>query len=350
MSGSNWNLGSSQAETRLKNDPVIKDLQDTLASSFHQTLPDEGGYAILDFPNYSNIGDSAIFVGAAILCRNHFGRGPEFVCEADLRQLDRIAKLDPSLPLLLSGGGNFGDLYPRHQQFREAVLSRFPDRKIVQLPQSIHYENAANIQSSAAVINAHAGFTLMVRDHASRDFAREHFSCETLLVPDMAFMIGAVAPTAEPPLAILGLIRRDKESVLSGVDDLEGLPKPFEIVDWPAEQNYPSLIERLPRSIRAMLPPRLQDRKPETPTAYEFLARKRLETGFAILSRGEMVLTDRLHAHILSILLGKPHVVLDNSYRKIGNFADAWTDQAGFVRADSTADAIELIKGAAPSE
>jgi pyruvyl transferase EpsO len=48
------------------------------------------------------------------------------------------------------------------------------------------------------------------------------------------------------------------------------------------------------------------------------------------------VVTDRLHAHILCLLLGIPHAVLDNSYGKLTRFLDAWTgDIAGVHRADS---------------
>ncbi|WP_276524270.1 polysaccharide pyruvyl transferase family protein, partial [Enterobacter hormaechei] len=47
-------------------------------------------------------------------------------------------------------------------------------------------------------------------------------------------------------------------------------------------------------------------------------ARRRVERGLRLLSRGERIVTDRLHGHILSLLLGIPHVVLDNDYGKLG--------------------------------
>jgi pyruvyl transferase EpsO len=36
--------------------------------------------------------------------------------------------------------------------------------------------------------------------------------------------------------------------------------------------------------------------------------------------------TDRLHGHILSLLVGLPHAVVDNSYGKVGSFARLWTE------------------------
>ncbi len=37
----------------------------------------------------------------------------------------------------------------------------------------------------------------------------------------------------------------------------------------------------------------------------------------SLLSRGKVVITDRLHASISSLLLGKTHIMIDQSYGKI---------------------------------
>jgi exopolysaccharide biosynthesis predicted pyruvyltransferase EpsI len=69
-----------------------------------------------------------------------------------------------------------------------------------------------------------------------------------------------------------------------------------------------------------------------------------------LLSSGRVVITDRLHAHLLCLLAGIPHAVLDNSYGKLGGFLDRWTGEAaGVYRADSTEDAEDwaasLLRG-----
>jgi pyruvyl transferase EpsO len=76
---------------------------------------------------------------------------------------------------------------------------------------------------------------------------------------------------------------------------------------------------------------------------YSPLARQRLARGLRILSAGEVVITDRLHGHILSLMLGIPHVILDNSYGKLSSFHEAWTATADDVHfAASPADALRL--------
>lgn len=54
------------------------------------------------------------------------------------------------------------------------------------------------------------------------------------------------------------------------------------------------------------------------------LARRGLARGLAMLSQGEVVATDRLRAHILSVLLDIPHVLVDNSYGKVRGLAEQW--------------------------
>ena len=50
--------------------------------------------------------------------------------------------------ILLSGGGNFGDLYESHQEIREDVIANFPANRIIQLPQSISFHAGEALQSA----------------------------------------------------------------------------------------------------------------------------------------------------------------------------------------------------------
>ena len=63
-----------------------------------------------------------------------------------------------------------------------------------------------------------------------------------------------------------------------------------------------------------------------------------------MLSQGNVVITDRLHAHILSVLLGIPNIVLDNNYGKVHGYMEAWTSDAyKAFRASSPKEAFELL-------
>jgi hypothetical protein len=59
------------------------------------------------------------------------------------------------------------------------------------------------------------------------------------------------------------------------------------------------------------------------------------------ISRGCAIVIDRLHVHISSLLLGRPHAVLDNSYGKVRRFMSAFSDGTDLsYKATSLADGI----------
>ena len=111
--------------------------------------------------------------------------------------------------------------------------------------------------------------------------------------------IGMVQPPIEPTHDIVWLKRADMESLHSTLPEF---PPNLTIVvkDWfhikiPSGENLKE-------------------------TSYA-----RLRAAFKFLSRGKVIISDRLHAHILSVLLGKPNVMLDNSYKKVTSFHNTWT-------------------------
>ena len=57
--------------------------------------------------------------------------------------------------------------------------------------------------------------------------------------------------------------------------------------------------------------------------------------GVELLQPGRLIVSDRLHAHILSSLMRRPHLMLDNSYGKIARYIACWGDD-GLARPVST--------------
>jgi pyruvyl transferase EpsO len=61
-----------------------------------------------------------------------------------------------------------------------------------------------------------------------------------------------------------------------------------------------------------------------------------------LLSRGRVVITDRLHGHVLATLLGLPHCVMDSQYGKVRALWDTWTHEVpDAVWCDTLGEAIE---------
>ena len=78
--------------------------------------------------------------------------------------------------------------------------------------------------------------------------------------------------------------------------------------------------------------------------AFTGFARARVALGFAQIDRHKVLVTDRLHGHIMASLFGKPHVVIDNSYGKISNFIETWGMDNVTLRATDFAEAHEMAQ------
>jgi pyruvyl transferase EpsO len=164
-------------------------------------------------------------------------------------------------------------------------------------------------------------------------FAEKWFDCKALLCPDMAFFLGPLS--ASPPrFKLVGLCRGDKESsgALAGALQRFDFAHTVHVTDWildpsNSENRYTRAIRRLRRILLRMDPCNRV-----LGFLWNRLAAARLRRGIQILSLGELVVTDRLHGHILALLLGRPHIVMDNSNNKVSSFYRTWTLGSSITR------------------
>lgn len=292
--------------------PLIRRLRSAIDSTIGPVLGRPTRYALVDFPDHSNVGDSAIWLGEMAWLKSQRLPDPAYVCTADGYDPDELSSSVPSGPILIHGGGNFGDLWPRHQAFRERICREFPDRVILQMPQSVFFAEAAASVSARAIFSSHRSFIIFVRD-AQSAVQLNDFGCRTILCPDMAFCLGEIEIDATPEYWITTLLREDKESsdsVAWAKNMMSGIYR----FDWLEEQASAA------RTFR-----RYVEAREGRVQGYLRVAEYRLARGLALLAKGSAVATDRLHGHILCILLGLPHLLLDNSYGKLSAFHKNWT-------------------------
>lgn len=305
---------------------LIQGLRRHLLEGVGALLQGRRRVALVDFPNHPNVGDSAIWLGEVELLRQ-LGIAPVYTCDTLTYSRSGLARaLGSDGVILLHGGGNLGDVWPHHQALRERVVRDFSDRPIIQLPQSIQFHSEEGLARAREAFDAHPDLTLLCRDRYSLDFAREHFRCRSELAPDSAFMLDLRPLRGEADHDVMYLARSDVEKGddQAHLEDLSVLR-----CDWLEEPRTPliRLSDALSRQLvrRPSLDPLL--RRPVSAT-YTPMAWQRVRRGCALLSRGRVVVTDRLHAHILSLLMGIPHVFMDNNYGKNRRFFEVWTRDA----------------------
>ena len=318
----------------------------TLRDRITATLaPIVSGYtecALVGFPDSANVGDSAIWLGE-LAWLHDAGVRVAYRCHERDYDANMLAQSCPNGVIFLHGGGNLGDVWPRPQRLREHVIQDFPRRPIVQLPQTIKFGDRETLARARRVFDNHPDLTILVRDVASLDLADEEFRCGAVLCPDMAFYLGALSMSCVKDVDVLWLKRTDREAV---PDNLGAVGSGTVVTDW--LDPWPPAVRRLRETFQPLLmryPRRLRVLRRYSEATFDYQARQRMNIGCALLARGSVVVTDRLHGHILSLLLGIPHVVLDNSYGKVRQFHETWTKSMPHVRwAESPTDARAAAK------
>jgi pyruvyl transferase EpsO len=323
---------------------TVDDLRTRLERTVAGAVPHGARVALLDLPNHPNSGDNAIWLGElALLRRRHAHLA--YVCEThgyDARAVRRA--VGPNGVVLLHGGGNFGDEWPGYQALREQAVGELADLAIVQLPQSAQFGDDVARARAAAALGDHPRLTLLCRDLPSCETARALAPRATVeLCPDAAFALRPVQRRGTPPGLPLWLARTDRERRAARLAPPSGYGV---VTDWGEADLSEDALRALSRDAgqratkRSWLAPAAV---PALAALHRGLTTRRVREALALLASAPVVVTDRLHAHILCLLLGVPHVVVDTGYGKLRRFVDAWTHDNPLVRvAADAAEAEEL--------
>jgi exopolysaccharide biosynthesis predicted pyruvyltransferase EpsI len=311
---------------------LVSALNERIGEALDPLIPAGAPVALVGFPNHPNVGDSAIWLGERAWLKRRRA-DVRYACDdvSSYSGRDLARCLGPDGIVLLHGGGNFGDVWPEHQAFRERVISDHRARPIVQLPQSLQFSEGANLRAARRAVRPARNLVVLCRDRPSLETAAE-LGAEARLCPDLAFSLGHLDERSRPTRDLVWLGRTDTERRRAAEAEVD-----VETVDWLDEAGSPRAVvtyDRL-RSL-SLRYGRFRARRPRAsaldrrllPLAYDGLARRRLRYGLGLLSQGRIVVTDRLHGHILSLLLGKRHVLFDSGYGKLTRFHELWSGPA----------------------
>lgn len=321
-------------------------MRDTLVDAFRPLLSDIHEVVVVGFDAHTNAGDSMIWLGQIRLLRT-LGinvRGVARVGTFDERTLRR---LPPHVAVVLTGGGNFGDLWPYLQLYRERIIEAAAGRRVVQLPQSLCFRDETNIHLVRNILAHHGDVLLTWRDGPSYESALELFpETPSVLAPDVAFALGPMETTDQPKFPLVCISRHDHEGgELCAVRLDDGMH-----VDWATGGSFSTKRRRdailtvlnLGRRSGLFLGNQFRT------AMYAAYASSTVQLAKSLVSSAEVVVSDRLHAHVLCIQLEIPHVMVDTRYGKISSFIDTWTADSNLVSVvSSPREAIELARSIA---
>ena len=310
---------------------LIASLRDSIQEVLDRLLPPGTSVAHVGFPDHWNAGDPAIWLGEEALLAE---RGCRIVYQCSLRNYEKAAmrRLARDATIIICGGGNLGDLWPNHQLFRERILQDFPENPVLQMPQSVFFEEAPALERFQAVCAAHRNFHLLLRDRKSLSDAQRLFNAQSTLCPDSSCGLGVLTRESAPISNIMALMRADKEgdpraNIIPDFDVLRADWIEFSAHDDGLRQAAEALGTRM-ASLHRELPIRrdsLDDTVAEIRALGHELSWLRLRRGLRFLGRGRVLVTDRLHGHLLALALRIPHVLIDNANHKLRALFDTWT-------------------------
>jgi pyruvyl transferase EpsO len=276
----------------------------------------------VDYPVHSNIGDLLINLGTEQFFLDHHVPIHRRYSVMDMPQI-AASEVDGSTTFLCHGGGNFGDLYPKHQLFRECLLDRFPQARIVFLPQSLHYTSPRAQLSSFEKIAKHQNCHILVRDRESLLTLQSVGISHCSLMPDMAHHLWQTLRPARGAVhrREMHFLRQDAEATCAPSEKLEVFV--HHSVDW---NRVVSIRNQLLAGGVYWTLKMFGHRLPQHfNTSMWYMARDRMiADSVTFFSDYERIYTNRLHAMLLALLLGRDVTAFDNSYGKLSRYITTW--------------------------
>lgn len=279
---------------------------------------------LLDAPYYHNIGDVLIWKGEMSFLSEHHVQCL-YNASYETCSFPEIAK---DVTVLFNGGGNLGDIYPEHMDFLQKVVLRYPNNRIVICPQTVYYTNKSRMENDFALLLRHKDLYFCARDKVTFNILTEYFGDRTLLLPDMAFYI----PEADlqryalkETKVKLTIERKDCESqagrILFNADG--------DVSDWPTfEHSFhrTTFLNKVLKRISDAHIPYVSECSNRFWDYYfiHCFSEMMFKEGVRFISPYRLIEATRLHGCILSILLDKEIVLIDNSYGKNSHFYDTW--------------------------
>ena len=279
-------------------------------------------YIYLDIPGYFNIGDHLIFQGAKYILKKNVPY--KCIYQSVIENINYSKLKNNNTIIILQGGGNWGGGY--YTPFRNSIIERFSDNKIILMPQTIRYENISDLENDANLYAKHDNLHLCARDIPSYELLKKYFySNHIYLLPDTATGLYELLPKHNAYNVPNSLLIRRKDFEIS-IDPWE-IPNVI-IKDWDSildDLHFPRLLwpykvlrkaKRLTNSILLK----------EMCNQY-FL--KIFEPWFfsnipQYLNKYKKIYTTRLHGLIIAKLMDMPVEWQDTKYKKISNYIQTW--------------------------
>lgn len=252
-------------------------------------------------PGHTNLGDQAQTYCIKTYCKKNFPKYGILVFtlhryNSFIRCLLKLS-IRKNDKIFCHSGYHLTDLY-NEQSVYLSLISTFPHRQILIFPQTVYYKNSINLRNTADVLNRHGNVILLCRDEVSYQTAKEHFTnCKLLLYPDIVTSLIGSKKYNNRRDGILFCLRDDVEAYYSN-EELQSLIDRFKGMH----------TERTDTTLHGI-------------TGKEVIKHrdKILMETWEKYSKYQLVITDRYHGTIFSLIAGTPVIVLSSADHKLSS-------------------------------
>lgn len=341
-----------EPEARQRELAAFADFRARIDAALDAVIPRGEPVALLHFPYDLNVGNHMMWVATTDYLAER--RIPvAFAAHANNSDLAALRRAMGSGAILFLGGVTISRLWARHAEIKRRVAEAFPRNPLISLPATCLFVDDEDRREAATVFGTHPDVTVMLREPVSLAEARAAFpaSVRTLEVPDLALRLAPSARVSPPEIDVSWLARVDPEA--------SGFASPAELqaFDWPQDLRVApdvylalrasGLFSRVrSSSVGGGVPHRALDAP--IVSLYRRASTGALRYGNRVLDRARVLVTDRMHPHMLAALRGQPVVLLPDRFGKNRAVFEAGTNRLGSVHwARDPAEALETARALA---
>lgn len=269
----------------------------------------------LGVPAHSNLGDQAQTYCTLLWCKKYFS--------------NRKIYMFPSLPIVENKRGFLGELntllttkdlilfqsgyctadHHIDHKMHKIIVNKFKENKIIALPQTVNLLKPKQIRETALVFNSNPNLYFIARDPVSYEKAKALFPMTRIAVmPDIVTcLVGKKAYDCGTRNGILFCTREDEEQLISS-SEVQKLMSQFKkygrVLHWDTQVDLD--YKEIQKNFRGILDDALRK-----------------------ISEFKLVITDRFHGTIFSLISGTPVIVLPTIDHKVTSGADWFQSDYG---------------------